>query len=120
MWDIEIGANDPRVPENLKFDKSRRTSWLTPLSQSITRAEQLTSVQRLKRHQAHPLQTSSRSCPSADMEHEAYFYDHNVLFVLFNQPINVAAIRCVYLYYCTFYSLYNFLGHVLLLEDLFL
>ena len=87
MWDLEIGAKDPRVPQNLGLNSTNRTSWLTPLSQSLTRAEQLRSVQRLQAHSPHH--------SSLDIEHDPYFYDHNVLFVLFDQPINVAIVRCV-------------------------
>jgi hypothetical protein len=86
MWDLKIGENDPRVPENLGSRQTETgTPWLTPLSQSITRAEQLVSVQRLRKNA--PVVTS------VNIEHDPYFYDHNVLFVLFDQPIIISAIR---------------------------
>ena len=95
MWDLQIGAQDPRVPGNLGFSRadsssSSKASWLTPLSQCITRAEQMTSVQRL---QADVLPRPPASGAPPSMEHHAYFYDHNVLFVLFDQPVTVAVIR---------------------------
>lgn len=88
MWDLEISKNDPRVPGNLALDPGDcSTAWLAPLAQSVTRAEQMTSVARLQPKQSH--------CkpPSSNTGHDAYFYDHNVLFVMFDQPVNVSVIR---------------------------
>mmetsp|Transcript_19318 Transcript_19318/g.32414 ORF Transcript_19318/g.32414 Transcript_19318/m.32414 type:complete len:1405 (+) Transcript_19318:858-5072(+) len=84
MWDIDIGKGDPREPRNLGLGRGFRSPWLSPLAQSITRTEQMSCLTRVL-----PL----RSQTSSKMDHDAIFYDHNVLFVLFDRPVNVSVIR---------------------------
>lgn len=79
MADLEIGANDPRIPQNLALG-DRSLSWLSPLSQSMTRVERESGVR-------------NAFSESATKPHKHYFYDHNTVFVLFDQPVHVSAIR---------------------------
>jgi len=85
MWDLVTGEGDIRVPGNLC---QRRGGWLAPLAQCITREEQLRSVARMMRLHKH----SASNSVSGD-EHDPQFCSNNVLFVMFHQPVAVAAVR---------------------------
>lgn len=84
MWDLDIGKGDPREPRNLGLPNKGGASWLAPLSQSITRAEQLSSVSRLQ---------PKKYYKESTVDHDPFFYDHNVLFILFDKPVSVSVIR---------------------------
>ena len=91
MWDLESGANDPRVPESLAYHATERSCWLSPLSQSMTNAERLNSIRRVAK--------SQHAKYINNAEDDTFFFDHNVLFILFHQAVKISAIRCL-CYFC--------------------
>jgi hypothetical protein len=88
----DIGIQDSRGPTNLVTqplsDPSGVAAWLAPLAQCMTEAERMGSLRRLQLQQR-----GHKKLPPGSSSSDPLFTEENVLFVFFDVPVSVSAIR---------------------------
>ena len=107
----EKPKNDPRTPEKLfqpfrDKDGNKRTercsSWLAPLSRSMSQLEKCSSTHRIKQKQINTVNEKMKAMRKNNLNFVPPVFENlvipveNVLYVMFPYPVAISYIRCRY------------------------
>lgn len=89
-------TNDPRKPQNLfNYDNNKTHSWLCPLSRCMTPQERANCAQRIQRCDFNYNNSTMKTTQDNNIL-DYSFPQNNVLFVMFQHPVSVSAVKYEY------------------------